>query len=187
MDTVHEKTNTEEVQTSIDESKREAKLVQLAAARQSAKDKKRKRDEDISEMNRKIDQLLKKQEAKTAQSEAQQEAKPEVVQPEAPRSKSEAPEPRPKRVTREEVETEEDEKEAPPEGDNWTTSLIRTSAVLTLGGLSWWFQNKYGQADSVRTPGPPIKKKAKAAPANMLPVRVPPRPRTLIGRSGFAS
>ena len=175
MDTVHEKTNTEEVQTSIDESKREAKLVQLAAARQSAKDKKRKRDEDISEMNRKIDQLLKKQEA--------------VVQPEAPRSKSEAPEPRPKRVTREEVETEEDEKEAPPEGDNWTTSLIRTSAVLTLGGLSWWFQNKYGQPDSGRTPGQPIKKKAKVSPTptNMLPVRVPLRSTSMIGRSGFAS
>ena len=75
------------------------------------------------------------------------------------------------------------------DGDSWTTSLIRTSMVVSLGAASWYFQNMYGKSPATPTLNPspvPIGKKKAPTQAPVLPVRAPIRT-SLIGRSGFVS
>ena len=126
---------TTDVTTDPAELKRLAKLEQLAAARQSMKDKKRKRDDDISSIATKLDEISNRLD-KQQRTPPEQE---EIVEPPAEKRQ---------RVTKEEpVEVEEPE----PSTDSWTTSIIRTGTVLTLGAASWYMQNMYGKAPTTTT------------------------------------
>jgi hypothetical protein len=80
---------------------------------------------------------------------------------------------------RQRVITKQDET---PEPESWTTTMIRTTAVLGLASASYWFQHRYGKPLAI------IKKKieTKQAPAPLL--HVPDRDKPLlknIGASGF--
>jgi len=82
--------------------------------------------------------------------------------------------------------TKEPEDEPPPtktdDQDDWSTSLIRTSAIISLGAASWWMQNRYG----AKAVPPILQKKGKTTPAPVLSHQVKDRA-SLIGRSGFVS
>jgi len=150
--------------------KRTAKLEQLAAARISAKNKKRQRDEDIVEMKSKLDSLL-----------ASTKSEPIVTE-------TETTEPA-VTVKRQRI-TKEPEEDPPPtqtdDQDHWSTSLIRTSVVLSLGAASWYMQNMYGTKPPQAAATPILQKKGQKAPAPMLPHQVKAQ-NPLIGRSGFVS
>jgi hypothetical protein len=139
-------------------SKRASHLKQLAEARETAKKRKVKREEDTASIKSKVDKMY-------------------------DRLMAPAPEPKPdeepvqqkkrKRVTR--VQDREEDVEVESE-EGWTTSLIRGSALVGLAGASWWFQNMYG------------KKKHKKEEASLfsqpqaLPVQSRNKP---VGSSGF--
>ena len=154
------------------ETKRTAKLEQLAAARQSMKDKKRKRDDDISSIATKLDEISNRLD--------QQQKPPETEEP--PLEKRQ-------RVTKEEPVVEVEEPE--PTADSWTTSIVRTGAVLTLGAASWYMQNMYGKTPTPTTRKAPEKKKTTTS----VPPKVQLQPdhlqtvrnRKMIGTSGFVS
>jgi chromosome segregation ATPase len=101
------------------ESKRESKLDQLSKARETGKQKKRQRDEDISAMKQKLDSISDSLKSTTTKSETI----PEIEQVKR------------QRVTKvvEDVHDTQDE--------SWSTSLIRTTAVVSLGAISWYMQN----------------------------------------------
>ena len=155
------------------ETKRTAKLAQLASARQSMKDKKRKRDDDISSIVTKIDEI-------SNRLDQQQQTKP-PEQEEPPVEKRQ-------RVTKKDDVVEVEEPQSIT--DSWTTSIIRTGTVLTLGAASWYMQNMYGKAPTTTT--------RKATEKKKTPTSVPPkvqlqsvpmqttRVRKMIGGSGFA-
>ena len=124
------------------ETKRTAKLAQLASARQSMKDKKRKRDDDISSIVTKIDEI-------SNRLDQQQQTKP-PEQEEPPAEKRQ-------RVTSSREEDVGDNEE--PTSDSWTTSIVRTGAVLTLSAVSWYMQNMYGKPPTTTTRKIPEKKK----------------------------
>jgi hypothetical protein len=173
---------TEDVVPVIDEItpdvKTEAKLVQLAAARESGRKKKRQRDDDIEYMRSKIDVLSsalleKKDEDKT-------EEKDDIKEED---KKEEEPAPKRQRVTTVKEETQEES--IIPE--SWTTSVIRTSAILGLGAASFYFQNHYGKAVPPETK--PLSKEKKTLVQKktfMLPLQSKTR-NVLIGKSGFSS
>ena len=115
------------------ETKRTAKLEQLAAARQSMKDKKRKRDDDISSIATKLDEI-------SNRLDKQQTKPPEQDEPPAEKRQ---------RVTSSREEDVGDNEE--PTSDSWTTSIVRTGAVLTLSAVSWWVQNMYGKPPTTTT------------------------------------
>ena len=111
------------------ELKRLAKLEQLAAARQSMKDNKRKRDDDISSIATKLDEISNRLDKQQTEFKPPEQEEPPVEKRQ--------------RVTKEEPVIEVEESE--PASDSWTTSIVRTGAVLTLGAASWWMQNMYGK------------------------------------------
>ena len=155
------------------ETKRTAKLEQLAAARQSMKDKKRKRDDDISSIATKLDEI-------SNRLDKQQTKPPEQEEP---------PVEKRQRVTKKDDVVEVEEPQSIT--DSWTTSIIRTGTVLTLGAASWYMQNMYGKAPTTTT--------RKATEKKKTPTSVPPkvqlrsdhlqtaRNRKMIGTSGFVS
>ena len=110
--------------------KKEKRLTQLAAARESAKEKKRKREADLDSMNDKIDRLASMLKPK--------EAPPPNTLPSIPED-----EPLPKRAKR--VTRESDEIEDNDDDNSWTTSAVRTAACVTLAGASYYFNNVYGK------------------------------------------
>ena len=147
--------------------KRVAKLEQLASARICAKNKKRQREEEMTQMKSQLDSLL----AST---------KTEPVE-------TEKTEPKKQQITK---EPEEEEQSVPPptkteDQDHWSTSVIRTTAVLSLGAASWWMQNRYKKPTSAVAP-PILQKKSQKAPAPVLSHQVKTG-NSLIGRSGFVS
>ena len=157
------------------DARRVAKLEQLANARISAKHKKRQREEDMVEMKAKLDSLLAGTKTEPVAIET------EKLEPAAPVNP----------VKRQRITKEPEEEESPPtqtdDQDHWSTSLIRTSAVLSLGAASWWMQNRYGTKQPTPAAAPPVlQKKGQTAPAPMLPVKAKTR-NSLIGRSGFVS
>jgi len=99
--------------------KRVRKLEQLASARISAKNMKRQREEEMTQMKSQLESFL--------ASTNTEPAIPEKTEPAVPEKKQ--------RITK------EPEEEPPPtktdDLDHWSTSLIRTSAVLSLGAASW--------------------------------------------------
>ena len=111
---------TDVILDSSTESKRESRLDQLSKARESGKQKKRQRDEDIADMKQKLDSIS------DSLKSTKNEAIPEIEQVKR------------QRVTKvvEDVHDTQD--------DSWSTSLIRTTAVVSLGAISWYMQNMYG-------------------------------------------
>ena len=127
MTDVNDDTTTE----STVDIKKEKKLAQLAAARESAKEKKRKRESDLDSMNSKIDKLT------SALLEKEEPPQPTTL----PSIPEDEPVPkRAKRVTREPDEIQDDE-----DDNSWTTSAVRTAACVTLAGASYYFNNVYGK------------------------------------------
>jgi hypothetical protein len=150
------------------ESKRESKLDQLSKARETGKQKKRQRDEDISAMKQKLDSISDSLKATTTKSETI----PEIEQVKR------------QRVTKvvEDVHDTQDE--------SWSTSLIRTTAVVSLGAISWYMQNMYGNSKARPPLESSFKKKneneTKTPQTTMLSVR-DKISTAIIGRSGFVS
>ena len=150
------------------ESKRESKLDQLSKARETGKQKKRQRDEDISAMKQKLDSISDSLKSTTTKNEAI----PEIEQVKR------------QRVTKvvEDVHDTQD--------DSWSTSLIRTTAVISLGAISWYMQNMYGNSKARPPLESSFKKKneneTKTPQTTMLSVR-DKISAAVIGRSGFVS
>ena len=168
-DEVNHEAKDEKKEVTVD-AKRTAKLEQLSAARISAKNKKRQRDEDLVEMKSKLDSLLANTKSEPIVTETET-TEPVVT------------------VKRQRITKEPEEDPPPPQTDDqdhWSVSLIRTSAVLSLGAASWWMQNKYGTKKTTPAATPILQKKSQKAPAPMLPHQVKTR-NSLIGRSGFVS
>jgi hypothetical protein len=140
------------------------KLAQLAAARQSAQLKKRKREQDMSSMSERLDKLtslLLTKDTKQEHGDDDEEEPPKVK--------------RPKRVTTATVTHEAE--------DSWTTSMIRTGALVSLAGMSYWFQNFYGASKSSTVPRQ--KKKIESKPHIIKPVQFNNSSSTAVGMSGF--
>jgi hypothetical protein len=150
------------------ESKRESRLDQLSKARETGKQKKRQRDEDISAMKQKLDSISDSLKSTTTKSETI----PEIEQVKR------------QRVTKvvEDVHDTQDE--------SWSTSLIRTTAVVSLGAISWYMQNMYGNSKARPPLESSFKKKneneTKTPQTTMLSVR-DKISAAVIGRSGFVS
>ena len=161
-------TTTDVIIDSSTESKRESRLDQLSKARDSLKQKKRQRDEDISDMKQKLDSISDSLKATTTKSETI----PEIEQVKR------------QRVTKvvEDVHDAQDE--------SWSTSLIRTTAVVSLGAISWYMQNMYGNSKARPPLESSFKKKneneTKTPQTTMLSVR-DKISASIIGRSGFMS
>ena len=158
----------------IVDTKRSKKLEQLSQARQSAKNKKRQRDEDLDYMKKKIDDL--------SSILLEQKQKEAPIQEEEDISNSKR-----QRVTKETEEEEEAvsvQRKDGNEEESWSTSLIRTSAVLSLGAASWYMSNCYGKATKKKDEKKNIKKTK--TPTSMLPYEVQRKHSvTVIGKSGF--
>jgi len=142
------------------------KLSQLAQARQSAMMKKRKREEDLDSMSERLDKLTS---LLTAKEDKHEQRDPEEEEEETPKIK------KAKRVTKEPDATATVAHEAE---DSWTTSLIRTGSLISLAGLSYYFQNMYGKATK------PQKKKIDK-PSFIKPVHPNYNSNTNVGMSGF--
>jgi hypothetical protein len=124
--------------------------IQLAAARESAKAKKRKREEDLDSMQHKLDALTEL--IKTKEEETEKPTKK-------------------KKVTTADETYEEKTQESS------YTGYIRTAALISLAGASYYFQNLYGKS----------KKKIPEKKTND-PLCMPAQfdtPRTHVGKSGF--
>jgi hypothetical protein len=144
------------------ESKNAARLVQLSNARESAVNKKRQRDADLSYIKTKIASID---------------------------EKINAVEPAPDIAKRQKIITKQED---PPEpsAESWSTALIRTSAVLTLGAASWYFQHMYGKQI---IPVSELKKKAEITTPTIQATKPPllfsniQTITNVIGKSGFMS
>ena len=152
------------------ESKRAARLTQLSSARESAGNKKRQRDEDLSYIRDKISAIDKK--INTVEP---------VVEPVISAKKQ-------KIITKQEEQPEHS-------AETWSTSLIRTSAVLTLGAASWYFQHMYGKQIPALKQIQQISESKKKAEINTPTIQAP-KPllfnntqtvANVIGKSGFMS
>ena len=148
------------------DDKKLARLLQLASARESAKTKKREREQDMSDIKTQLSTLTSALKSKT-----QEEKKMPVEEP----ATDEEPPTKRVRVTKEpiidEVDTSTDKQES------WTTMLMRSSALFGLGIGSWYFQHRFQRPDK-----PPVKKAHKMLP----PIhRAPAQPTKIIGKSGF--
>ena len=152
----------------IVDTKRSKKLEQLSQARQSAKNKKRQRDEDLDYMKKKIDDL--------SSILLEQKQKEAPIQEEEEQNKRQ-------RVTKEPEDSEEESVSVQKneEEESWSTSLIRTSAVLSLGAASWYMSNCYGKATKKQDE----KKNIKKAKTSLLPYEVHRKHPLTIGKSGF--
>jgi hypothetical protein len=157
---------------SIQESTRQKKLAQLAAARESAKIKKRKREEDMDSMSARLDKLT----SLLLTKDTKQEHRDDEEEEEPPKVK------KPKRVTREPPETTATVVHEAE--DSWTTSIIRTGSLLGLAGLSYYFQNMYGKNTTTVTPRAHQKKKIESKPHIIKPVQPNSIPNP-VGQSGF--
>ena len=143
------------------------KLAQLAQARDSARQKKRKREQDLDSMSARLDKLTSllavKQEPKQEHRDDDEDVTPTAKKP--------------KRVTKEaDIPVQETQE------DSWTTSMIRTGALVSLAGMSYWFQNMYGK--SITAPQVHQKKKIESKPRISKSVQPNSIPNS-VGQSGF--
>jgi hypothetical protein len=150
------------------DNKKEKKLSQLAAARESAKAKKRQRDEDLSTMKETLNTLTSMISSKKAKAE-EEESDEEPVKKQK----------RPTRITKEPDETEVEVSK----GDTWTTSAIRSSALMGLAAASFYFSNIYGKQQQQTIP---VKKKAAPVHATQPSYSVPKARGVIVGQSGFS-
>jgi hypothetical protein len=160
----------------LQDDKKQARLLQLASARESAKTKKREREQNMSDIKSQLSSLTSALKTQT------QEAKLETVVEES-ETKDEEPRKKRVRVTKESpiVDDEEDESEKDVEKESWTTMLLRSSALFGLGIGSWYFQNRFQRPAQ-------IKQTAKTAQQShkILPPLHRAVPATkVIGKSGF--
>ena len=102
-----------------DVAKKSAKLEQLKRARESAVNKKAKRERDYDAMSSKLDKLSDYMTAK----------KEETAIEEPPQKRT--------RVTKENVE--------PQTKESWVTAITRVTAVAALSAGGWYFQHVYGK------------------------------------------
>ena len=146
-------------------TKKDRKLAQLAAARESAKNKKRQREDDLSTMKEtltSITALLSTKKEKEEESDEEATKKPK----------------RPTRVTKEPDEKED----AVAKVDTWSTSAIRTCALMGLAAGSYYFSNIYGTHQQQQ----PVQPKKKVASVHTTQHHGPaPKARTVVGTSGF--
>lgn len=169
------------------EIKREQKLQQLKNARQSKKRKKDQESETLSYLKDRVDTLTELL-IKTNQEVENKNTVSESSDHEPSNSHNKR-----QRVTRDPRpdvdETLDDKTDHHGHADeSWSTSLIRTSAILTLGGLSYYMQNHYGKKNTL---SPTQKKKASETSKkktvllrNEIPIR---NSASMVGRSGFSS
>ena len=166
--------NTEVNVGPIVDTKRSKKLEQLSQARLSAKNKKRQRDEDLDYMKKKIDDLSS---ILLEQKKTKEESIQESIQEEEQNKRQ--------RVTKEPEEESVPMQKDENEEETWSTSLIRTSAVLSLGAASWYMSNCYGKSTTKKQDGKKNIKKTKT-PTSMLPYEVQRKHSvTVVGKSGF--
>ena len=168
------------VQTSCDnnvdsvvEVKKQARLLQLAQARESAKSKKRAREQDLSEIKTQLSSLTSA--LKTQKQEDKLETVVEVNDDEPPKKRV--------RVTKEPaiVDEEEDETEQEVEKESWSTMLLRSSALFGLGIGSWYFQHKFQRPAQIKqTP-----KTAQQSHKILPPLHRAVPATKVIGKSGF--
>ena len=163
---------TDVILDSSTDSKRDARLDQLSKARDSLKQKKRQRDEDIADMKQKLESISESLKSTTTKNEA-------IPVPEIEQVKRQ-------RVTKEPIVEDVHD----TQDDSWSTSLIRTTAVVSLGAISWYMQNMYGTSKSRPPLESSLKKKnenaTKTPQTTMLSVR-DKISASIIGRSGFVS
>jgi len=143
------------------DEKKEQKLNQLALARAAKAQHKRKREDDLKNMTSKLLRMEQEMEQlkseKRQKTELKQEKKQELSSDEESDMEPERPKKRGVRVTKEPANQPEPSVD---EGQSWTTSIVRSTALVTLAGLSFYFNNLYGKG------GPtPKKKTSKAAGA----------------------
>ena len=153
------------------EAKHVKKLTQLAEARESAKLKRKQRDDDLSAVNSKLEKL-------TAIIEAKQPPKVEVIEPEVEEDVQQPVKKRKVVVTRQEAEEEPPLPDASP---TWLQSIFRTTAVLALGAGSYYFQNVYGKQKTIASKTPQKATKTEKP----LPVWNESKIKTKVGDSGF--
>ena len=156
-----------------DEAKQVKKLSQLADARESAKLKRKQRDDDLSAVNNKLEKLTALMEAKPA-AKADLADTAEIVFPEEVPVKK-----RKVIVTRHESEEEPAPTEASP---TWLQSVFRTTAVLALGAGSYYFQNIYGKQKAIASSKTTAKVQAKPT---VVPVWSEIKGKSKVGESGF--
>ena len=166
MDTTNEHNDEPTTEPAVD-NKKEKKLSQLAAARESAKAKKRQRDEDLSMMKETLNNLTSLISSKKAKVEEGESDDEEPVKKQK----------RPTRITKEPDETEAEVSK----GDTWTTSAIRSSALMGLAAASFYFSNIYGKQQQRA-----VQIQKKVAPVHInQPNHSVPKARGIIGQSGF--
>jgi hypothetical protein len=102
-----------------DVAKKSAKLEQLKRARESAVNKKAKRERDYDAMSSKLDQLSDYMTAKKEETAIEEPAQKRI------------------RVTKENVE--------PQTKESWVTAITRVTAVAALSAGGWYFQHVYGK------------------------------------------
>ena len=148
--------------------KKEKRLSQLAAARESAKTKKRQRDDDLSTMKETLNNL-------TTLLSAKKEKDPKE---ESDEEEEEKPKKRARRVTKEPEQVETDVAKE----DTWSTSAIRSGALIALAGCSYYFSNIYGKTTPVAA------SKKKVAPPLHTNQYTHPVSKTagVVGASGFS-
>lgn len=157
------------------EDAKAARLTQLAAARESAKVKKRQREEDMSSMKSQLDNitsmLASKPEVKV---EPKQE--PELVPEEEP----------PAKVAKVVVTKQaEPEVEVVDQGPSIVQSVIKTGALVALGAASFYMNNVYGKGKKPTTDKPvPKPAPVRGFPQPTLLASKPKRP---VGKSGFVA
>jgi hypothetical protein len=143
--------------------KKAAKNEQLALARQSGKEKKRKNQESITNMEAKLDKLNTLLE------------KPKVQDTE------EEPEKKRTRVTK------QDDNDDDVTSEGWTTSAIRGTVLVGLAGASWYMQNMFRKP--IAKPAAVVTKKTNSTP-DVMPIKQPTllsqnNNKSKVGTSGF--
>jgi hypothetical protein len=124
MDIINETSIDPEMIPVVDQ-KKTAHLHQLGQARESAKLKRQREKETLTEMNTKLDTLLKKKGPVEKEEEEEEQD-----------------EPPPKRNKVRVTKTEEPEQDTESIiGDSLSVTALRSGAVLGLAGLSWYVQN----------------------------------------------
>lgn len=155
--------------------KKEAKLAQLAAARESGKNRKRQRDDDMSSMKDQLVRMTSLLEAKTeVKAEAKVETEKEEEEPQAKRPRVVVVKERP----------ENEYEEPASEGGGWMQAAIRSTAILSLGAATWYMQNVYGKSKPIPAPKKVVATKTPATSPIVRPVMGPPS-RKQVGGSGF--
>jgi hypothetical protein len=119
--------------------KKAARLEQLALARQSGKDKKRKTQESITNMEAKLEKLS------------------TLLEKPKEQEKQEEPDKKRIRVTR------QDESDDDVTSEGWTTSAIRGTVLVGLAGASWYMQNMF-RKPTAKTASAVVTKKTNATP-----------------------